>query len=142
MASDAPKPGSEARFLRDTGPLGDLTDRELRRIVDSASRVTLPAHWSLIQEQTPGDACYILLSGTVAVFVGTERVAELGPGDVVGEVALRQGRLRSATVSTVEPVELLHIDGADLDKLVRELPALQRAIDATAVEHGAGSSER
>lgn len=60
-------------------------------------RVSLPANWRLIHEQTPGDACYILLSGKVAVYSGREQVAELGPGDVVGEIAIRQGRLRSPT---------------------------------------------
>lgn len=137
--AEGPKSGSEARFLRDFPTFERFSSGELNKVVRAADRVSLPANWPLIHEQTPGDACYILLSGKVAVYSGREPVAELGPGDVVGEVAIRQGRLRSATVSTTEAVEMLRIEGEDLTRLLRELPALRDAMDATAAEHGAGS---
>ncbi len=140
MATQVPKSGSEARFLRESATFDRFSQSDLQKVVRAADRVSLPANWPLIHEQTPGDACYILLAGKVAVFAGRERVAELGPGDVVGEVALRQGRLRSATVSTLEPVEMLRIEGADLERLLRELPALRQAIDVTVVAHGGGTT--
>ena len=66
-------------------------------------RITFPRSlpWPLIREQTPSDACYILLSGEVGVYVGQDRIAVLGPGEVIGESALRRGKLRSATVTTI-----------------------------------------
>ncbi|MQA60570.1 MAG: cyclic nucleotide-binding domain-containing protein [Actinophytocola sp.] len=136
--AEGPKSGSEARFLRGFPTFERFSSGELNKVVRAADRVSLPANWPLIHEQTPGDACYILLSGKVAVYAGREPVAELGPGDVVGEVAIRQGRLRSATVSTTEAVEMLRIEGEDLTRLLRELPALRDAMDATAAEHGGG----
>jgi CRP-like cAMP-binding protein len=89
----------------------------------------------MIHERTPGDDCYILLAGRVAVFLGAEKVAELGPGELIGEVALRENKLRSATVTTLEPVELLRIESANLDRLLREIKALGPAIDATVKKH-------
>lgn len=134
--AEVPKSGSEARFLRDFPTFARFSSGELNKLVRAADRVSLPANWPLIHEQTPGDACYILLSGKVAVYSGREQVAELGPGDVVGEIAIRQGRLRSATVSTTESVEMLRIEGEDLTRLLGEIPALRDAVDATAAGHG------
>jgi CRP-like cAMP-binding protein len=138
MATQVPKSGSEALFLRESPMFERFPSSALKKVVNAADRVSLPAHWPLIHEQTPGDACYILLSGKVAVYAGRDQVAELGPGEVVGEVAIRRERLRSATVSTMEPVELLRIEGADLTRLLEELPVLAEAIDASAVAHGGG----
>ncbi|MGH3518406.1 MAG: cyclic nucleotide-binding domain-containing protein, partial [Haloechinothrix sp.] len=84
MATRVPKSGSEARFLRESATFERFSQSDLQKVVRAADRVSLPANWPLIHEQTPGDACYILLAGKVAVFAGRERVAELGPGDVVG----------------------------------------------------------
>lgn len=136
MSTQVPKTGKEADFLREFDTFARFSTRELRRLVRTADRVSLPANWPLIHERTPGDACYILLSGSVAVYSGREQVARLGPGDVAGDVALRQGRLRSATVSTVEPIELLRIEGSDLTRLLDELPALRDALEAFAADHG------
>ncbi|MGO9693232.1 MAG: cyclic nucleotide-binding domain-containing protein [Mycobacterium sp.] len=91
--------------------------------------------WPLIREQTPSDDCYILLSGEVGVYVGRDRIAVLGPGDMIGESALRRGKLRSATVTTLGPAEVLRIERDDLARLLDEIPALRETIDATAARH-------
>lgn len=136
MAEASPKPGSEAGFLRGFAAFDEFSHGELRRIVRAGTRVSLPENWPLIHERTPGDACYILLAGSVAIYSGREQVAELSPGEVVGELALTTGRLRSATVSTLEPVDLLRIEGDALEALLRELPTLRQTIHDTAATHG------
>lgn len=138
MSTQVPKSGAEALFLRECDTFAGFSSTELKRLVRAADRVSVPAHWPLIHEQTPGDACFVLLSGTVAVFSGRDQVAELGPGDLVGEVAIRQGRLRSATVSSLEPVEMLRIGGDELTRLLDQIPALRRAIDTATAAHGGG----
>jgi CRP/FNR family cyclic AMP-dependent transcriptional regulator len=125
----------DARKLREFPAFSRFTDSELEKIVKLSGHATLPARWAMIHERTPGDMCYILLAGRVAVFVGGEKVAELGPGEVIGEVALREKKLRSATVSTLEPVELLRIESENLDRLMREIPSLGPAMDATVERH-------
>jgi hypothetical protein len=89
----------------------------------------------LIHEQTPSDSCYILLSGEVGVYIGRDRIAALGPGEVIGESALQRGRLRSATVTTLGPAELLRIERDDLARLLDEIPALREIIDASVARH-------
>ena len=59
----------------------------------------------------------------------------VGPGEVIGESALRHGKLRSATVTTIGPAEVLRIERDDLASLLDEIPALRETMDATAARH-------
>jgi CRP/FNR family transcriptional regulator, cyclic AMP receptor protein len=91
--------------------------------------------WPLIHEQTPSDACYILLSGEVGLYVGQDRIAVLGPGEVIAESVLRPGNLRTATVTTTGAAEVLHIERDDLASLLDEIPALRETMHVTAARH-------
>ena len=60
-----------------------------------------------------GDECYLLHTGAVKVvrrFPDGRRItlARMGPGAVVGELALFNGERRSATVEAVEPTSPSH----------------------------------
>jgi CRP/FNR family cyclic AMP-dependent transcriptional regulator len=125
----------DVRRLREFTAFDKLSDSDLRRIVLAAHHTSTSAPSPLIYEQTPSDACYILLSGEVGVYVGQERVALLGPGEVIGESALRRGKLRSATVTTTGPAQILRIERDDLARLLDEMPALREAMDATVARH-------
>jgi CRP-like cAMP-binding protein len=127
--------GEDARRLREFPAFGNFSDDELHRLVRAAHHDSTSAPWPLIHEQTPSDACYILLSGEVGVYVGRDHIATLGPGEVIGESALRSGKLRSATVTTTGPTEVLRIERDDLASLLDEIPALRELIDATAAQH-------
>jgi CRP-like cAMP-binding protein len=124
-----------ARRLREFPAFEKFSDNDLKRLVEASHRTTTSGPWPLIREQTPSDACYILLSGEVAVYVGQERVAVLGPGEVIGESALRQGKLRNATVTTTGKAAVLHIARDDLSRLLSEIPALRETMDATVSRH-------
>ena len=130
----------DARRLREFTAFGNFSDDELERLVRAAHRTSTSAPWPLIREQTPSDACYILLSGEAAVYVGQDRVAVLEPGEVIGESALRRGKLRSATVTTTGPAEVLHIKRDDLARLLDEIPALRETMDATVARHAPGAA--
>jgi CRP-like cAMP-binding protein len=129
-----------ARRLREFVSEATLSDDDLQRIVRAAHRTSTSGPWPLILEQTPSDACYILLSGEAAVYVGQDRVAVVGPGEVFGESALRRGKLRNATVTTTGKAEVLHIARDDLDRLLNEIPALRGIMDATAARHMPGGT--
>ena len=89
-----------ARRLREFATFNNFSDDELARFVRAAHRTSTSGPWPLIHERTPSDACYILLSGEAGVYVGQDRVAAVGPGEVIGESVLRRGKLRNATVTT------------------------------------------
>jgi CRP/FNR family transcriptional regulator, cyclic AMP receptor protein len=135
MTFDAEELGQNARRLREFTAFDNFSDGELERLVQTAHHISRSLPWPLIREQTPSDACYILLSGEVGVYIGQDRIAVLGPGEVIGESALRRGKLRSATVTTIGPAEVLRIERDDLDRLLDEIPALRETVEATVARH-------
>jgi signal-transduction protein with cAMP-binding, CBS, and nucleotidyltransferase domain len=125
----------DARRLREFTRFEKFSDAELERLVRAAHHTSQSVPWPLIREQTPSDDCFILLSGEVGVYVGQDRIAVLGPGEVIGESVLRRGKLRSATVTTIGPAEVLRIERDDLARLLDEIPALRETMEATAAQH-------
>jgi CRP/FNR family cyclic AMP-dependent transcriptional regulator len=125
----------DARRLREFDAFAKFSDEDLKRIARATHRTSTSGPWPLIQEQTPSNACYILLSGEAGVYVRGERIAVVGPGEVIGESALRRGKLRNATVTTTGKAEVLHIARDDLDRLLNEVPALRQTMDQTVARH-------
>lgn len=125
----------DARRLREMPAFEKFSEDDLNHLVRAAHHDSTSGPWPLIHEQTPADSCYILLSGEVGVYVGREHIASLGPGEVIGESALRVGKLRSATVTTTGPTEVLRIEAEDLAGLLQQIPALRAVIEASAARH-------
>ncbi|MBI3965056.1 MAG: cyclic nucleotide-binding domain-containing protein [Chloroflexi bacterium] len=80
------------------------------------------------------DLVYVLLRGRVRVQrsqpqLGTSvDLAELGPGEVVGELGALDGAPRAATVIAIEDTEVLELDAAALDTVMRHFPEVAIAL--------------
>jgi len=66
----------------------------------------------LFHEGDPGDSLFIVVSGSIKVFLPSDQgdeaiLATLGPGDSLGELSLLDGVPRSASAIAIEPVEAL-----------------------------------
>ena len=59
---------------------------------------------------------------------GKGTIMKLGAGEVIGHSAIQEGALRTATVTTKGPAEVLRIESEDLVDLLDEVPALRDAI--------------
>ena len=84
---------------------------------------------TVLREGTDGDSLYQVVSGGLEVLRHTgpgeaQPVARLGPGDVVGEMALLTGAARSATVRTSQETVLLEVHRRDLLPLIEADPTL------------------
>lgn len=102
-----------------------LDDAELARLAAVADTVELDAGDVLIREGDAGDALFVVLAGELAVTKRSGKVdvplAVVGPGEVQGELAVLEGRPRTATVRTVGPATLLRLRrDALLDVLGRQ----------------------
>ena len=104
-----------------------FTPEEIARISASGTRVTLPEGWAPISERTAADKAYVILNGTVSV-------RSLGPGDIVGEAAIVNHSLRTATIVALTPLELIHFTKEQLDQLAVEMPSFHEALEKTAAE--------
>ncbi len=128
------------RRLREFAAFKSFSDDDVQRLAQAAVRTSMSGPWPLILEGTPAHACYILLSGEAGVYVGKDRIAVVGPGEVIGESVLKRGKLRNATVTTTGPAVVLRIGRDDVDRLVDEMPALRETMDATVARHMPGAA--
>jgi CRP-like cAMP-binding protein len=68
---------------------------------------------------------FVVIDGTLEVSRdGEGNLAEVGAGQVVGEIALLSNQPRSATVSAGSPVRVLRIGGGDFVELLERMPLL------------------
>jgi CRP-like cAMP-binding protein len=106
----------------------DFTPDEMHQVVETARYLTVPANWALMVEQQPADKAYLILSGEVSVRRHGEEVARLGSGEVIGEMALVNHKLRSATVVAATPLEVLHFTDEIVEALTEKIPHFRDAL--------------
>lgn len=111
-----------------------FSPEEIARISAAGTRVHVPAGWSPIWERTPADKAYVILDGTVSVRQHGEEIAQLGPGEVVGEAAIVNHSLRTASIVALTPLELIHFTDDAVRRLCEEMPSFKAALEAVALE--------
>jgi hypothetical protein len=70
---------------------------------------------TLTEQGKPGDELFLLLDGVLRVEVDGERLAELGPGAILGERAILEGGLRTCTLRAVTRCKVAVARAGDLD---------------------------
>lgn len=85
-----------------------------------------------LREGDSGHEAFVIARGVVNVVRGTPPtlLAVLGPGAIFGEMALVSEAPRAASAVAVEPVELLAISRAALERLGREEPSIGQELGA------------
>jgi Cyclic nucleotide-binding domain len=93
-------------------------ERELSRVIIGSA-----PHWirlrkgaTLVTQGEPGDELYLLFDGLLAVEIDGATVAELGPGAVIGEIALLEGGRRTATLRAVTGCRVAAVPGHRIDR--------------------------
>jgi CRP/FNR family cyclic AMP-dependent transcriptional regulator len=100
---------------------------DLEDLARSSRQTSVPKDWPLIHQQTPADACYVILDGDADIRVDGTTVATVTSGAVVGEAGLASRKLRNATVTSTTPLDLLNIPADDFEALIERRPALRTA---------------
>lgn len=101
--------GTDAAHVLGRIPLfSDLSPSELQEIAWLVSPFELEAGGLLFRQGDPGDALYCVEHGRIALTVrmpggGQVPLSEVGPGEVLGEMALLDAGPRSATAIASEP---------------------------------------
>jgi CRP/FNR family transcriptional regulator, cyclic AMP receptor protein len=111
-----------------------FTPAQIARISASGTRTKLPEGWAPISERTGADKAYVILKGTVSVRSHGDEVAQLGPGDIVGEAAIMNHSLRTASIVALTPLELIHFTAEQLEQLAEDMPSFAQALEKTAAE--------
>lgn len=114
--------------------LKTLSDADFKKVLDGGRRFTLPPDWSLIWEGTTADKAYLIVDGEVSVRKHGEEIARLGPGDVIGEMGVVEHRLRSASVISLTPLDVVHYTAEGLQQVANDVPAFGEVLKATSEE--------
>ncbi|MCC6627161.1 MAG: cyclic nucleotide-binding domain-containing protein [Chloroflexi bacterium] len=77
---------------------------------------------TIMRQGEPGSSAYVVVDGVADVLVGETRVATVGPGGIVGEMAVLTGQPRSATVIARTKCWLAPIDSEQFADLVQHNP--------------------
>ena len=116
---------------RPTDLLSDLPERLSTALLANAKPVKLTADEVLFLAGDPGDGCYRLEDGLLKVSMvaptGAERIlAILGPGAIVGDMAVIDGRPRSASVSALRDCKLSFISRTAFETVAAKNPEIYK----------------
>src|SRR5215207_6505170 len=108
--------------------------RDLSRIAALVDEIDVPEGKVLMRQGEPGWECFVIAAGKGKATVRGSGSASLGPGDVVGEMSLLDGRPRSATVTARSDMHLLVLTSRNFSALIDEVPLVARRIMAGLAE--------
>ncbi len=97
---------------------------ELRELALVADELDLREGRILVREGRPGREFFILVDGDVRVSKGGRKLAELGPGDWFGEIALLTNTPRTATVTATSPIRVLVVTDRAFRRVVEMMPTI------------------
>lgn len=115
----------------------DLPMAELLDLASNADQVSLPAGQRLTTTGDLGRECFVITAGEAEVTRDGELLARVGPGAVIGELALLENGHRSADVTAVTPVEVAVFDRRSFERAMYNDQRFSRIVDAEAEAHRA-----
>jgi CRP/FNR family cyclic AMP-dependent transcriptional regulator len=89
---------------------------------DSEDVVDFRAGSVIITEGEEGNIMYVIMKGEVSISLKDKVLATSVPGDIVGEMALINSDIRSATATAKTHCELVLIDQSSFNSLLRYVP--------------------
>ena len=133
----------------------DLPEEELAAVASVAFEVEIAPGQALAAEGRIGHSLFAIESGTAAVVMEGATVRTIGPGDVVGEIAVfasppdpfaapevAEGGLRTASVVATSPMRLIGLFKRDVWALDRRAPVATQRLRAMVDERRAQDAQR
>jgi CRP/FNR family cyclic AMP-dependent transcriptional regulator len=111
-------------WLRRVPLFADLSTAQLEGIAPFVDEVETEAGQVLIGQEEFGQELLIIVDGSAEVTRDGRHVRDVGPGDVIGEIALLDGGPRTATVTAREPTTVFSISKRALDTVLDRVPGL------------------
>jgi CRP-like cAMP-binding protein len=124
---------ARAELLRRMPLFAELDAQQIQLIAAQLREETYEPGAVIMRQGEIGEIFYVIEGGRVQVSVtqdGAEKVvAERGPGEYVGEIALLLKVPRTATVRALTPTQVLALHKADFDRLVAEHLYVSRGLE-------------
>lgn len=119
-------------LLREIPIFADLSPEDLKLIAETAREEWYPQNTDIFQQGDEGNMMFVIVEGRIQVIRHTDGrdqvLAERGPGDFMGEMAIIESAPRSATLHTQSEVRVLAIDDQTFKGILRERPDVSFAV--------------
>jgi CRP/FNR family cyclic AMP-dependent transcriptional regulator len=119
---------------------------DLREVFkDSDDLVSFPAGAVIIAEGQEGNHMYVVMEGKLSISLEDKLLATAAPGEIVGEMAVINSEIRSATVTAQTDCVLVSIDQGSFNALLRHVPEFALHVTdmlATRLENAFGMVEQ
>ena len=102
--------------------------KDLQLVARRAEDVRVSAGKALVTEGETGHEFFVILEGAAKVSKQGRKVAQLGPGDSFGELALLEKAPRNATVVADSDMELVVLGQREFAGLIDEVPGFARKL--------------
>lgn len=126
------KPKLDPQVQKELTAVTDFDADLVKALATIGVSVHVPQGWSIMMEATPADSAYILLEGIVEIRKAGQTRSTLGPGDMFGEVALVNHRLRSASVIASTDITVLRLESSAIEALIETNPTFADTVRASA----------
>ncbi len=110
------------QLWRATPLLAGISGRKARQLVADMHHRHYDTGEYIFRQGDVGAGAVMLRSGSVEIRAGATVLAELGPGDFFGEVALVSEESRTADAMATTPTELMFLMRSNLDEWVQRSP--------------------
>ena len=126
-------PAEKRRLLSGVSIFSALSDRELDSLASTVRLVSYDARKELFHQGDRGTQLFLVAEGRLKALTTSSEGSDvvfsiMGPGDVIGEVAIFGAVERTLSVRTLEKCQLLVLDRRDLLALVRARPELAQEL--------------
>jgi CRP-like cAMP-binding protein len=129
--------------IRSVPLFAQLSQKQLRLLSKHTDEVTVSKGYVFAHEERGGGReLLVVVEGKLTVERAGKQLATLGPGDVVGEMSLIDGKPYSATVSATTDATVLVIGGRSFRQLLDELPSMRDGIMRVLVQRLRLADER
>jgi CRP-like cAMP-binding protein len=115
--------------------LAGCPDEDLDAVARVASEREFAAGERLMAEGDFGHSLFLIEAGTAEALHEGTKIGDLGPGDVVGEVAVLASGRRIASVVATSPVHAIALFKRDVWRLENEAPEAARCLRAAMEKH-------
>jgi predicted acylesterase/phospholipase RssA/CRP-like cAMP-binding protein len=127
------------RLVQENKVLGTMDADARRQLREALEPIAVPAGTLLVREGDPADCLFMVAAGRLRVTTtdatGEEvQLAEIGRGDLVGEMALITNRPRTATVHVLRDAHLLKLPTTAFTQLIADHPESARRISTEMVD--------
>jgi CRP-like cAMP-binding protein len=107
---------------------------ELEALALTADELDVREGTILTREGKPGREFFVLIEGTVDVSREGTKIAELGAGDWLGEIALLTESPRTATATATTPARILVVTDRAFRQVVEKMPSIALKVLASVGE--------